>query len=50
VQEVGSQVTGGTVNHEGPLDVRATATGSDSTLAGALSFWVVAYARAASFT
>lgn len=27
-------MTGGTVNYEGPLDIRATNTGSQSTLAG----------------
>lgn len=30
----GSRVTGGTVCYEGVLDIQATATGSDSTLAG----------------
>ena len=30
----GDRVTGGTVNYEGPVTVKATATGRDSTLAG----------------
>lgn len=30
----GSHVTGGTINFEGPLDIKATATGGRSTLAG----------------
>jgi magnesium-transporting ATPase (P-type) len=30
----GSSVTGGTVNYEGPVTVRATSTGQESTLAG----------------
>ncbi len=30
----GAAVAGGTVNYEGPITVRATATGADSTLAG----------------
>lgn len=34
LQEPGSLVTGGTINFEGPLEVRATATGGRSTLAG----------------
>ncbi|GFH09842.1 HMA domain-containing protein, partial [Haematococcus lacustris] len=33
-KEEGSRVVGGTVNYEGPLDIRATATGAQSTLAG----------------
>lgn len=31
---LGGRVTGGTVCYEGVLDIQATATGSDSTLAG----------------
>ncbi|KAL6749213.1 hypothetical protein V8C86DRAFT_1048190 [Haematococcus lacustris] len=33
-KEEGSRVVGGTVNYEGPLDIKATATGAQSTLAG----------------
>ncbi|KAF5827577.1 HAD-like domain-containing protein [Dunaliella salina] len=33
-KEPGSRVTGGTINFEGPLDIKATATGGRSTLAG----------------
>lgn len=33
-KRAGSRVTGGTINYDGPLTVRATATGSQSTLAG----------------
>lgn len=39
-QEVGSTVTGGTVSYEGVIDVRATATGPSSTLAGAISLFL----------
>ena len=34
VKGVGAKVTGGTVNYEAPLTVRATTTGAASTLAG----------------
>ncbi len=39
----GSSVTGGTVNYEGPISVKATSTGKESTLAGgqrAITRWV----------
>ena len=34
MQGCAMQVTAGTVNYEGPIVVRATSTGKDSTLAG----------------
>lgn len=34
LKSAGSPVTGGTINYEGPVTVRATATGGESTLAG----------------
>lgn len=33
-KSVGNRVAGGTVCYEGPMTVKATATGTDSTLAG----------------
>eukprot|EP00798_Chlamydomonas_sp_ICE-L_P031536 gene31536-6721_t len=33
-KQIGSQVTGGTINYEGPITVRAVATGAQSTLSG----------------
>eukprot|EP00891_Asterochloris_glomerata_P000481 jgi/Astpho2/481/Aster-03526 len=33
-KQAGAQVTAGTVNYEGPITVKATSTGADSTLAG----------------
>lgn len=46
VQE-GSVVTAGTINYEGPVDVRATATGSESVLAGIGKMVVEAQSREA---
>ncbi len=46
-KQVGSSVTAGTVNYEGPVEVRVGATGADSTLAGIGRLVAAAQAREA---
>jgi len=46
-KQVGATVTAGTINYEGPIDVEATATGSDSVLAGIGRMVVEAQSREA---